>query len=122
MVSDTGYLCEAAAVQEGASKAVHGVGLPAAGAAPIFLVRHRGRLLGYLDSCPHIPGSPLAWRQDHYLRADRQRIVCHAHGAQFDIDTGRCVLGPCLGQSLTAVPLRLADNGAVYLAGNNSKL
>lgn len=113
------YLCEASAVAEGASKAFHVFGAPGAGMDPIFLVRHHGRIFGYRDDCPHIPGSPLAWRKDHYLRADRQRIVCHAHGAQFDIETGRCVIGPCLGQSLTAIPLHLTDNGAVYLASND---
>jgi nitrite reductase/ring-hydroxylating ferredoxin subunit len=42
---------------------------------------------------------PMAWRKDAYLNADRNRIVCAAHGAQFDIASG-VHAGPCLGQSL----------------------
>ena len=59
----------------------------------------------YRDACPH-QGTPMAWRRHAYLNAARDRIVCHAHGAQFEIDTGLCVLGPCLGQSLQQVPHR----------------
>ena len=39
---------------------------------------------------------------DQFLSADLQLIVCATHGAQFEIHTGRCVSGPCLGQSLQA--------------------
>jgi nitrite reductase/ring-hydroxylating ferredoxin subunit len=52
----------------------------------------------------------MAWRKDEYLNAARDRIVCAAHGAQFDIATGICTLGPCLGQRLQAVGLVVDDN------------
>jgi nitrite reductase/ring-hydroxylating ferredoxin subunit len=58
----------------------------------------------------------MAWRKDAYLNGDRSRIVCSAHGAQFDIETGVCTLGPCLGQSLTSVLLEVDDSGAIRLA------
>ena len=80
----------------------------------VFIVRHRGRLHAYEDRCPHYGDTPLAWRRHAYLNGDRSRIVCAAHGAQFDIETGECVLGPCLGQRLTPVPVeRLADGRAL---------
>jgi nitrite reductase/ring-hydroxylating ferredoxin subunit len=56
------------------------------------------------------------WRKHAYLNAARDRIVCSAHGAQFEIHTGACTLGPCLGQSLTPVPLTIDEDGAVHLA------
>ncbi len=43
--------------------------------------------------------------------------MCAAHGALFDIATGRCVLGPCLGDALTPVPLTLQANGEIHIAG-----
>ena len=80
----------------------------------VLIVRQGDRLYGYLDACPHYGGTPMAWRKDAYLNAARDRIVCAAHGAQFDIPSGKCTLGPCLGQSLTAVPLVIRD-GIVHI-------
>ncbi len=81
----------------------------------MLLVRQGGGLHAWRDACPHVDGAPMAWRKDAYLNGDRSRIVCSAHGAQFDIATGLCMLGPCLGQSLTRVPLTV-DDGEVFLA------
>lgn len=86
-----------------------------AGRDTIFVVR-RGRVLhGYANRCPHL-GTPLPWRKHAYLNAAGDRIVCAAHGALFDIDTGVCTLGPCLGDRLTPVPLTLHAGGEVHLA------
>ncbi len=87
------------------------------GAAPMLVVRRGRQVHGYVDACPH-QGTPLAWRRDAYLDAARERIVCAAHGALFEIGTGRCVLGPCLGDALTPVALTLTDDGEVHLAAN----
>ena len=88
------------------------------GAATMFVVRRGRQLQGYADACPH-HGTPLAWRRDAYLDAAGERIVCAAHGAQFEIDTGRCVLGPCLGDALVPVPLTLTDDGEIHLAATD---
>lgn len=82
----------------------------------LFVVRQGTRLHGWLDACPHHGGTPMAWRRHAYLNARRDRIVCSAHGAQFDIATGDCLLGPCLGQRLTPVPLTVTPAGEVHLA------
>jgi nitrite reductase/ring-hydroxylating ferredoxin subunit len=83
----------------------------------VFIVRRGGHLHAWRDACPHLgnEGSPMAWRKDAYLNHDGTRIVCHAHGAQFDLVTGLCLLGPCLGQSLTPVPVRVGEGGEIYL-------
>ena len=72
----------------------------------------------YADACPHL-GTPLAWRKDAYLIAMGDRIVCAAHGAQFEIHTGRCTLGPCLGDALAPVCLSIHESGEVHLADDN---
>lgn len=71
----------------------------------LFVVKHQGRLHAWLNDCPHWPGSPMAWRRDAYLNRDATRIVCSGHGAEFEIHTGRCTHGPCLGDSLQPVKL-----------------
>lgn len=80
----------------------------------VVVVRKAGKVFGYLDSCPHYRGgTPMAWRTDAYLDGEGRHIACHAHGALFDIETGACVLGPCLGQSLKHVPLNINSNGGI---------
>ena len=81
----------------------------------VLVVRQGQRLYAWRDACPHHGGTPMAWRRHAYLNADRSRIVCSAHGAQFDIRSGACTLGPCLGQSLTPVALHIEADGGVHL-------
>jgi nitrite reductase/ring-hydroxylating ferredoxin subunit len=85
------------------------------GSDPIFIVRQGMKIRAYRDECPH-QGSRLSWRRDEYLNHDRTRIVCWAHGAQFDVLTGICTHGACLGQRLTAVPSRIDEHGGIWLA------
>ena len=86
----------------------------------VLLVRRGAQLFAYADVCPH-HGTPMAWRKDAYLNAAGDRIVCAAHGAQFELDTGRCTLGPCLGDSLTAVHLHIHPNGEVHIADRTTR-
>jgi nitrite reductase/ring-hydroxylating ferredoxin subunit len=53
---------------------------------------------------------------DRFLDQKRERIVCAAHGARFAIEDGRCVSGPCLGDSLEIVPHRLEADGTITVA------
>lgn len=81
----------------------------------MFVVRRSGRVQAWVNACPHVDGAPLAWRKDAYLSADRSSIVCYGHGATFDIDSGVCTAGPCLGQSLTAITVVVDPNGEVRI-------
>jgi len=79
----------------------------------LLMVRRGNEVFAYLDACPHYGGTPMAWRKDAYLNGDRTRIVCHAHGAQFDIATGECLVGPCIGQRLTRIDAVVTEDGDV---------
>lgn len=68
----------------------------------LFALRHRGRVRVYRNRCPHLD-VPMHYRKDRFLSADGQLIICYAHGAQFRPDTGACIHGPCLGESLVAL-------------------
>lgn len=112
-MAERARLCHADDLPEGTSRGFDPAG---AGRDTLFVVRHAGRLHAWLDACPHWRGAPMAWRKDAYLSGDRQRIVCAAHGARFDIDTGLCTLGPCIGESLTRVPLIETGSGPLEVA------
>jgi len=100
-------LCHASELFEGAAR---GFDPAARGRDTLFVVRRNG-LHAYRNACPHWADTSMAWRKDAFLNADASRIVCAAHGAQFEIETGMCVLGPCLGQALTRVALMESADG-----------
>ncbi len=79
-----------------------------------FVVRRGDAVVGYVDRCPHM-GLPLARTLDAYLTPDGGAITCSWHAALFAIDDGRCLGGPCSGQSLTPWPVDVAD-GAIVTA------
>ena len=108
-------LCAAAEIGEGSARGFDPFG---SGADTLFAVRHRGRLYAWRDACPHVPGAPMAWRRHQYLNREGSRIVCSAHGAQFDIVSGACTLGPCLGQSLEPVAIACGSDGVLYLVAD----
>jgi nitrite reductase/ring-hydroxylating ferredoxin subunit len=104
-------LCHISELPDGESR---GFDPQRTGQHTLFVVRQGTQLHGWANACPH-HGTPMAWRAHEYLNAARDRIVCAAHGAQFEIDSGRCTLGPCLGQNLMPVSLAVHDDGDVHL-------
>jgi len=73
-----------------------------------FVIRRGNRVFGYRDCCPHM-GMPLAQELDRYLSSGGELILCSWHGALFDIETGRCVGGPCVGARLSVWPVAVVD-------------
>lgn len=78
-----------------------------------IVIRRDGRLFAYWDACPHYGGTPMAWRTNAYLNASGDRVVCASHGAEFDIESGRCVLGAALDQCLTRAPIEANASGEI---------
>jgi nitrite reductase/ring-hydroxylating ferredoxin subunit len=79
-----------------------------------FVVRVNNQVRGFINRCPHA-GHPLNLRPHRFLTHDAALILCSSHGALFEKLTGHCVAGPCAGQSLRAVPLKV-ESGFVMLA------
>lgn len=79
----------------------------------IFVVHKNGEFYAYIDSCPHT-GAPLEWQENQFLDLDGELIQCAVHDARFLIDTGDCIAGPCRGDRLQSLPLKIA-NGDIYL-------
>ena len=79
----------------------------------IFIVRRGGDVYGYLNSCPHT-GAPLDWTPDRFLDLDGEHIQCAMHAAVFRIEDGGCIAGPCKGDRLTPVAVKV-EAGIVYL-------
>jgi len=101
-------LCRLDEIPDGEAR---GFPAPPGGFTGLFAIRRGGRVLVYVNSCPHI-GLPLEPVPDRFLDRKREMIVCAAHGARFRIEDGECVSGPCIGDVLEAVEVRITD-GAV---------
>jgi nitrite reductase/ring-hydroxylating ferredoxin subunit len=85
-----------------------------------FVVRRGPEVFAYVNRCPHA-GHPLNWQPDQFLSFGRTLIQCNSHGALFQIDTGACVAGPCVGDTLTALAVRI-ENGTILLDADPQQL
>lgn len=85
-----------------------------------FIVRRNDEVFAYLNVCPHA-GRMLNWGPDRFLTRDRSLIMCAAHGANFEIDTGLCVAGPCLGDSLSKLDTSVENGRVVVLAARGDR-
>ncbi len=105
-------LCRVEDVPEGEAR---GFAAAPGGFTGLFAVRKDGRIRVYVNTCPHI-GLPLEPLPDRFLDSKRQTIICSAHGARFRIEDGLCISGPCIGEALEAVPVRIVDEQVVVPA------
>lgn len=72
----------------------------------IFAVKRDGMLYVYQNRCPHL-GIELEWQEDKFLDSEDALIQCCTHGALFIIETGECIAGPCVGDSLNQLPIHI---------------
>ena len=82
------------------------------GGTGIFVVRSDEGVFGYVNSCPHI-GVPLDMEPDEFISDFGDEIICSTHGARFRIQDGECVSGPCTGDVLKPVAVKVEDNQVV---------
>lgn len=78
----------------------------------VLLTRKRHRAYAYINHCPHL-GLSLERQAHNFLNNTGDYIQCVHHGALFDIATGRCISGPCLGAQLQTLRVTEFD-GAIW--------
>ncbi|EAQ97324.1 Rieske (2Fe-2S) protein [Congregibacter litoralis] len=79
----------------------------------LILVKRRDEFFLFENNCPHTRETldPLGGS----LSDDSGDLIhCQRHGAEFLVQTGECVGGPCMGESLTPVAFTIAA-GQIYL-------
>ncbi len=79
----------------------------------VLAVRKGEDVYVYENSCPHI-GTPMDVIPGEFLSEDGTHIECGTHLAQFRIEDGLCVEGPCEGDKLTQIKAEVRD-GTVYV-------
>lgn len=78
-----------------------------------FLVNDHGSFHAYVNRCRHMT-TPLDFIRDQFLSEDRRHLMCYTHGALYEFATGLCIAGPCKGESLYRLPVRV-DRGEVLV-------
>lgn len=81
----------------------------------LFITQRDGQFFAYKNICPHLQ-IELEFLENEFLDQDKEFIQCSTHGALFQAETGECISGPCLGESLTVVPIQVHSDGGIYLA------
>lgn len=80
----------------------------------IFITQREGSFYAYQNLCPHLQVE-LEFLENQFLDHDQEFIECSTHGALFDVESGLCVSGPCQGQSLEKVDIKVHSDGGIYL-------
>lgn len=78
------------------------------GFVSVMLKRSASEFVAFINECPHL-GRRLDYAQGEFLETPDGLLVCPAHGATFDLSSGFCVEGPCMGQSLIKLNLSIED-------------
>jgi nitrite reductase/ring-hydroxylating ferredoxin subunit len=80
-----------------------------------FIVNHDGAYGAYVNRCPHA-GTTLDLWPNEFLSEDGRSLICATHGAVFAPATGACIAGPCAGDGLTPLPVRV-DGDVLVVSG-----
>lgn len=74
----------------------------------IMVLKKHGQYFGFKNHCPH-QGRRMDYSSGKFLVSEFNTIICPAHGAEFQANDGRCIGGPCLGQSLEKINIKTND-------------
>ncbi len=106
------YICGADALVDG-GKGVRFPVLAFGEEATGFVVRHGGKVYGYLNRCAHVP-IELDWFKGEFFESSKLYLMCSTHGAIYIPETGECSGGPCRGGRLRAIAVRESGDGVYW--------
>lgn len=84
-----------------------------------FLARFGGKIVAYENVCRHLPLT-LDYDDNRFFDSEGKFLICQTHGAMYHPANGQCIEGPCGGESLYPIEIRLKD-GAVWLAEDGAE-
>lgn len=85
-----------------------------AGGISLILTRRGDAVHAFRNKCSHAD-YPLQRADGRVLVQEGRFLVCGAHGASFELESGACAGGPCNGRGLTRVSIIVRD-GVVFSA------
>lgn len=89
--------------------------IPMQGRHDLVLIKLKNEIKAYENNCPH-QNVPLNEAYKIDVNPFDNTMKCSVHDAFFKIENGECIDGPCLGEHLTPVSIRVDDKGDIFLA------
>ena len=112
-VTSVQLLCRLDDIPDGGAIAVDAL-LPG-GEESLILLRQGNQVRGYLNVCPHT-GRRLDYAPGKFLLKN-DTLICAVHGATFNQGDGLCIAGPCRGEHLREVNMRVEGDSVHLTAG-----
>lgn len=80
----------------------------------IFIQRKGEGIFAYMNICPHA-GTPLNMMDGDFMERTGTYLMCHTHGALFQLENGLCVAGPCNGDRLQPIDIIVEDGNIIVV-------
>ena len=84
-----------------------------------FVVRQGDKYYAYRNLCQHLPIT-LDLNDEDFFTHDKKYLQCQMHGAMYEINTGNCIAGPCLGARLMRLDLEEEEDRLVIRIPKNA--
>ncbi len=85
----------------------------------VLVGRIGGSWRAYANVCRH-RALPLDLGASSPMSDDGRYLLCHQHGALYRPGDGRCIAGPCAGESLAALDVREESDGSLSVASGTA--
>ncbi len=106
-------LCRLDDIPDGGATAVDAT--LADGEESVILLRRGEQVHAYLNICPHT-ARRLDYAPGKFLLKN-DTLICAVHGATFNQGDGLCIAGPCRGEHLREVSVRVEGDAVHLVAG-----
>ncbi|GAB6034816.1 PfkB family carbohydrate kinase [Galenea microaerophila] len=80
----------------------------------IILIKDEEEVKAYENNCPH-QDVPLNEAYKIDVNPFEKTMKCSVHDAYFQVEDGYCIEGPCMGEALSEIPIRVDEKGDIYL-------
>jgi nitrite reductase/ring-hydroxylating ferredoxin subunit len=89
---------------------------PPLGEEPVeaVVIRLDGGPVAFQNVCPHL-GMALDCHTGEFVSDEGMLLVCDAHGARFEPDSGLCTMGPCEGDRLGTLRLSRDESAGEWV-------
>ena len=74
-----------------------------------MLIFWEGNYFAFQNLCPHW-SIPLDTHGNEIWHSGSSSLICQTHGAAFDVESGICESGPCLGERLNKLSVEIQED------------